>query len=222
MDTFAECDEAYREQVLPSGCTARIAVEAAGQLGWDRWIGSEGRFVGMSTFGESGPAAEVYEHFGITAGRVVEIAPGVGGSMSTTQGVNERLAALTAAGVSVWLDQIRRSLIEGGELARMVREESLRGVTSNPSIFEKAILGSDDYDDDLAEMAHEDLDADAIYERLAIRDVQLAADVLADVHREAGGRTGSSRSRSRPTSRTTPSARSRPARGTGTRSTGPT
>ena len=74
MDTFAEGDEAYREQVLPSGCTARIAVEAAVQLGWDRWIGPEGRFVGMSTFGESGPAPEVYKHFGITADRVVEIA----------------------------------------------------------------------------------------------------------------------------------------------------
>jgi transaldolase / glucose-6-phosphate isomerase len=110
--------------------------------------------------------------------------------MSTTHGVNERLAALTAAGVSVWLDQIRRSLIEGGELARMVREESLRGVTANPSIFEKAILGSDDYDHDLAEMAHENLEADQIYDRLAIRDVQLAADVLADVHREAAGRDG--------------------------------
>jgi transketolase len=74
MDTFAEGDEAYHEQVLPSGCTARIAVEAAVRLGWDRWIGPEGRFLGMSTFGESGPAAEVYKHFGITTDRVVEIA----------------------------------------------------------------------------------------------------------------------------------------------------
>ena len=90
----------------------------------------------------------------------------------------------------MWLDQIRRSLIEGGELARMVAEESLRGVTANPSIFEKAILGSDDYDEDLEELAHENLDPHEIYDRLAIRDVQLAADVLADVHREAGGRDG--------------------------------
>ncbi|MBV9472651.1 MAG: hypothetical protein JO206_06755, partial [Solirubrobacterales bacterium] len=57
---------------------------------------------------------------------------------------NPRLLALTEAGVSVWLDQIRRTLVEGGELARMVAEESLRGVTANPSIFEKAILGSSD------------------------------------------------------------------------------
>jgi transaldolase/glucose-6-phosphate isomerase len=110
--------------------------------------------------------------------------------MSTTADVNHRLAALTAAGVSVWLDQIRRSLVEGGELARMVAEDSLRGVTANPSIFEKAILGSTDYDEDLAQMAREQLDAKAIYERLAVHDVQLAADVLADVHRSSDGRDG--------------------------------
>ncbi len=110
--------------------------------------------------------------------------------MSTTANINQPLAKLTAAGVSVWLDQIRRSLIEGGELARMAQEESLRGVTANPSIFEKAILGSDDYDEDLAVMAREELEADEIYDSLAIRDVQLAADVLADVHRDTGGDDG--------------------------------
>ena len=110
--------------------------------------------------------------------------------MSTTAEVNERLAALTAAGTSVWLDQIRRSLIEGGELSRMVHEECLRGVTANPSIFEKAILGSDDYDEDLEAMAREGLDAQTIYDRIAVRDVQLAADVLAEVHRETHGRDG--------------------------------
>jgi transketolase len=73
MDTFAEADESYREQVLPRSCPARIAVEAACRLGWDRWIGEEGRFVGMHTFGESGPAKDVYEHFGITAERVAQI-----------------------------------------------------------------------------------------------------------------------------------------------------
>jgi len=67
MDTFAQADEEYREQVLPSSCRARVAVEAASPLGWDRWIGPEGAFLGMHTFGESGPAKDVYEHFGITA-----------------------------------------------------------------------------------------------------------------------------------------------------------
>jgi transaldolase / glucose-6-phosphate isomerase len=110
--------------------------------------------------------------------------------MSTITELNPRLLALTEAGVSVWLDQIRRSMVEGGELARMVAVESLRGVTSNPAIFEKAILGSTDYDADLRTLAEEDLDSVAIYERIAIRDVQLAADVQAEVYRSSNGRDG--------------------------------
>src|SRR5436190_758329 len=106
--------------------------------------------------------------------------------MSVTVGQNERLAAVTAAGTSVWLDQIRRSLIEGGELQRLIDEASLRGITSNPAIFEKAILGSPDYDDDLRELAQEGLDAQAIYERIVIRDVQLAADVLRPLYDDLG------------------------------------
>jgi transaldolase len=103
---------------------------------------------------------------------------------------SERLAKLSAAGVSVWLDQIRRSLITEGELARMVSEDALRGVTANPSIFEKAILGSDDYEQELEEMVREGIGAFDIYERIAIRDVQLAADTFATVYEESGGRAG--------------------------------
>jgi transaldolase/glucose-6-phosphate isomerase len=110
--------------------------------------------------------------------------------MSVTGQVNERLAALTTAGTSVWLDQIRRGMIEDGELARMVSEDSLRGVTSNPAIFEKAILGSPDYDDDLAAAAKEGLSAREVYRRLAVRDVQLAADVLRPVYEDTGGYDG--------------------------------
>jgi transaldolase / glucose-6-phosphate isomerase len=110
--------------------------------------------------------------------------------MSVEAQVNERLAAMTAAGTSVWLDQIRRSLIMSGELGRLVRDDSLRGVTSNPAIFEKAILGSTDYDEQVAELAAEGHDARGIYEEIAIKDVQLAADVLRPVWDEAGGADG--------------------------------
>ena len=110
--------------------------------------------------------------------------------MGVTAEVNERLAALTAAGTSVWLDQIRRSLIESGELERLVKEDSLRGVTSNPAIFEKAILGSEDYDDDIEKLAGEGLDATAIYLNLAIKDVQMACDVMRPVWEEADGADG--------------------------------
>jgi transketolase len=73
MDTFTAADESYREQVLPASCPARVGVEAACQLGWDRWIGPGGAFLGMHTFGESGPAKDVYQHFGITAEHLVEL-----------------------------------------------------------------------------------------------------------------------------------------------------
>ena len=105
--------------------------------------------------------------------------------MSVGAGVNERLAALTAAGTSVWLDQIRRSLITSGELERLERELSLRGVTSNPAIFEKAILGSTDYDEQIAELAPQGLSAREIYDEIAVLDVQLACDVLRPVWDEA-------------------------------------
>jgi transaldolase len=105
--------------------------------------------------------------------------------MSTTERrVNENLAKLTEAGVSVWLDQISRSLIESGELKRMVEEESLRGVTSNPSIFEKAILDSDDYDEDLAEKKGAGVDVHQVYDEIAVQTVQQAADVLRPVWEE--------------------------------------
>src|SRR3984957_8724437 len=109
---------------------------------------------------------------------------------TTTPTVNPRLKALTDAGVSIWLDQIRRSLVEGAELLRLDAEVSLRGGTSNPSALKKAILGSTDYHDELEAAATEQLGPQAIFERLAIRDLQAAADVLAGVHRESGGRDG--------------------------------
>jgi transaldolase len=111
--------------------------------------------------------------------------------MSSTEAanVNPKLRALAEAGTSTWLDLLRHSLITSGELARLVAEDSLKGVTANPSIFEKAILGSDDYDEELHEIAG-DLDAQEIYERLAIKDVQLAADVLRPVWEAENGNDG--------------------------------
>jgi transaldolase/glucose-6-phosphate isomerase len=112
--------------------------------------------------------------------------------VSTTEAtnVNPNLHALAEAGTSPWLDLLRRSLVQGGELARMVAEDSLKGVTSNPSIFEKAILGSDDYDEDLEAMAREELESQAIYERLAIKDVQLACDVLRETWESSNHQDG--------------------------------
>ncbi|HMB52578.1 MAG TPA: bifunctional transaldolase/phosoglucose isomerase, partial [Thermoanaerobaculia bacterium] len=99
---------------------------------------------------------------------------------------------LHTAGQSLWLDNISRSLITGGRLARYLEEDGLRGMTSNPSIFEKAIAGSDDYDDQLTELLAERprLGAERLYELLAIDDIRAAADALAPVFEESGGDDG--------------------------------
>src|SRR5213079_3195074 len=73
MENFEQQDESYRDEVLPPSVRARVAVEAAARLGWDRWIGPDGDFLGMHSFGESGPAKDVYEHFGITADRAAQL-----------------------------------------------------------------------------------------------------------------------------------------------------
>ncbi|MDQ3850632.1 MAG: bifunctional transaldolase/phosoglucose isomerase [Actinomycetota bacterium] len=104
--------------------------------------------------------------------------------------VNPRLADLTAAGTAVWLDQIRRQLTEGGELRRLVEEDSLRGVTSNPAIFEKAILGAPDYDEQIERLAREGCDPRAIYQAIATEDVGAAADILRAVHDQLDGGDG--------------------------------
>jgi transaldolase len=97
---------------------------------------------------------------------------------------NERLKALTDAGVSVWLDQIHREMIESGDLKDMVDEKSLRGETSNPAIFEKAIMGGDAYDDKIRELAEQGLEPDNAYLQIAIEDVQAACDVMRPVYDE--------------------------------------
>jgi transaldolase/glucose-6-phosphate isomerase len=100
------------------------------------------------------------------------------------------LRGLSEFGQSVWLDYIRRSLITSGELKRLVAEDGLRGVTSNPSIFEKAIVGSTDYEDVIESAESAALDAKALYEKLAIKDVQDAADILRPVWEESKYRDG--------------------------------
>jgi transaldolase / glucose-6-phosphate isomerase len=97
------------------------------------------------------------------------------------------LGELQKLGQSVWLDYIRRDLIASGELQRMVSEDYLTGITSNPSIFEKAITGSTDYDEFLTSAAKcKSHDSMALYEGIAIRDIKDAADVLRPIYEQTG------------------------------------
>jgi transaldolase / glucose-6-phosphate isomerase len=108
---------------------------------------------------------------------------------SAVQGGNP-LQGLLAYGQSPWLDFIRRNILLNGDLKKMIANDGLRGMTSNPSIFEKAITGSDDYSDLLNAPEAKTLNAKSLYEKIAIRDVQTAADIFRGVYDESKGADG--------------------------------
>lgn len=102
------------------------------------------------------------------------------------------LKQLKGYGQSVWMDYIRRDFIVNGELSRLMNEEGLAGVTSNPTIFEKAINESTNYNEALRKLLHADphIDAAAIYEKLSVEDIRMAADVLRPVYDRTRGADG--------------------------------
>ena len=101
-----------------------------------------------------------------------------------------RLREIEALGQSVWLDNLNRELLDDGELARLITQDGLSGVTSNPSIFEKGIGHSDRYDALVRELAREFDDPQAIFEQLAYRDVRDAVDLLRPIFERTGGQDG--------------------------------
>lgn len=104
---------------------------------------------------------------------------------------NDRMAALTAAGVSAWLDDLSRERITSGSLAGMITDLCIRGVTTNPTIFDKAISsGAAAYSDQLQSLAREGLDTDEIIRALTTDDVRAACDLFVDVFTATGGEDG--------------------------------
>jgi transaldolase len=100
-----------------------------------------------------------------------------------------KLNELNELGQSVWFDYIRRSLIVSGELESLI-DKGVRGITSNPAIFEKAIAGSDDYDGAIKELIKSEKSVDEIYESLAIEDISMAADLLKSIYDSSNGKDG--------------------------------
>jgi len=100
------------------------------------------------------------------------------------------LQEIKALGQSVWLDYIQRNILENGEVARMIETDGLAGMTSNPTIFEKAITEHDDYDEAISSLACSGVSAMEMYESLTLEDVRRAADLLRQVYDQSNGRDG--------------------------------
>jgi transaldolase len=100
------------------------------------------------------------------------------------------LVRLGELGQSPWYDFITRDLVASGELARLIAQDGLLGMTTNPTIFEKAVAGSGLYDEDIRRLTAEGRSPAEIFEALAVADVRAACDLFADVYRRSGGRDG--------------------------------
>src|SRR4028119_2411520 len=100
------------------------------------------------------------------------------------------LTEIMQLGQSIWYDNIRRAMLKTGDLARKIEEHDLRGVTSNPTIIEKAITGSTDYDEQMRQLVQSGKDVMDIYEDLVIEDIGEAADILKPVYDKTDGVDG--------------------------------
>jgi len=100
------------------------------------------------------------------------------------------LLDLQALRQSIWIDFIRREMISSGELKRLIEEDGVSGVTSNPSIFEKAIMESDDYDESIRDLILKGMTGPEIYQSLTIEDIQRVADLLLPTYQRTEGRDG--------------------------------
>src|SRR5215210_7668221 len=104
--------------------------------------------------------------------------------------MSNRLVEIMKLGQSIWYDNIRRAMITGGDLRKKIEEDDLRGVTSNPTIFEKAITGSTEYDEQLSRLVQAGKGVSEIYENLVVEDIANAADTLKPVYDKTGGLDG--------------------------------
>ena len=101
-----------------------------------------------------------------------------------------RLHQLSEKGQSVWIDTLSREMMDSGELERLVKEDAVVGVTSNPTIFQKAFASGDSYDEEMRELMEEDDDDKEVFFKLAITDIQRACDILRPIWDDGNGLDG--------------------------------
>src|SRR5689334_22101618 len=101
-----------------------------------------------------------------------------------------KVKQISNLGQSIWLDFFDRKLMNSGQLQQYLDQDGVSGITSNPSIFEKAISGSSDYDEDIQKLAHNQSDIEQLFFILAVKDIQRATEFFEPVYRRSGGSDG--------------------------------
>ena len=218
-EQFELQDQAYQDEVLPPSISARVAVEQAATMGWEKYTGRPWRRRRHAHVRRLRAAAIVAdevrlharkdrrtrqatdrkaEEWSQTRCRVIRQV--LGSEAFTLDQPHPRrtrnlamnpMKDLESCGQSPWLDDLHKTLMSSGELAGLIEKDGLKGLTSNPSIFEKAIGSTHDYDDVLKQMLGEGKADDmTVYETIAIADIQAAADAFRPVYEAAKGADG--------------------------------
>ncbi len=184
-ELFALQSDDDREQVLPADVPT-LAVEAGATFGWERYADD---VIGIDHFGASAPGPVALEKFGFTPEHVAARARAlVENGVQLMAG--SAIARLNDFGQSPWYDNLARPLLTGGGLAKLVADDGIRGVTSNPTILDKAIGAGEGYDEALAECAKEGQSIEETYWSVVIDDIQHATEVLRPVYDAHGGGDG--------------------------------
>ena len=179
--------------MLPPAVSARVAVEAAVAQSWYKLVGDTGEIVSIEHYGESADDKTLFREFGFTPEAVVAAAERSLEQLvlkGITMAQNPNLAALSAAGVSVWLDDLSRDRLQTGNLQELIDTKSVVGVTTNPSIFQAALSKGNAYDAQVKELAERGADVDATIRTVTTDDVRNACDVLAKQYELSDGVDG--------------------------------
>ena len=190
--------------MIPPTVKARVSVEAGIAQGWREVVGDHGRIVSIDRYGASADYSRIYQEYGITAEAVAAAAQdsiraaGMRPSRPTAH-PNEReehpmstnpLQQLAEAGVSIWLDDLSRERLETGNLADLVKNRNVVGVTSNPAIFQAALADGERYDAQVRELAAAGADVDLATRTITTDDVREACKVLRPVFDATDGVDG--------------------------------
>ena len=199
VEWFEEQDQEYRDSVLPPSVKARVAVEAGIGLTWHSYVGDAGRIVSLEHFGASADGKVLFQEYGFTAENVAAKAReslAAAAALTLTydrrrcNSMTDALKRLSEEGVAIWLDDLSRKRITSGNLAELIDQQHVVGVTTNPSIFQKAISQGDGYDQQLADLAARKVTVEEAIRMITTADVRDAADILRPVFDATGGQDG--------------------------------
>ncbi|CAM5514627.1 Transaldolase [Streptomyces glaucescens] len=199
VEWFEQQDQGYRDSVLPPHVKARVAVEAGIGLTWHKYVGDAGGSCPWST-SVPRPTARCSSASSASPRRTWPPRPGnrspppsadahirhVGDAFSMT----DALKRLSEEGVAIWLDDLSRKRITSGNLAELIDQQHVVGVTTNPTIFQKAISEGDGYDQQLSDLAARKVTVEEAIRMITTADVRDAADILRPVYDATGGQDG--------------------------------